>query len=415
MDPAIGSGLVVTLPRIMEDGGPVQKHMGKSSIIEQVADSRDPIPPAITLHRSADVSGKNFSTTNFLPNHGNDSVDQVVTSLENHSTSVNETNLTDAFATDGDSMGEQAGGIKREKHGTRTSGYKESKIPEIGPLDKRIVQWELLLHQIGLDVVRTDRMLQFYEDPKNLAKLWDVLAVYAWFDEDVGYCQGMSDLCSAMVVLFPDEADAFWCFERLMLRVRENFRCNGPVLGVLKQLAVLGSVIEVVDSRLHRHLEALGGGTYMFALRMLMVLFRREFSFSDTLYLWEMMWASEFDAHTHASQGEQNYRVTLKVVKQEPRSEAAWRRGKAYSSNGKFVRRTIKYGSSKLDKESTPLAVFCAAGILEMNQRKLLKGTQGLDEVVKLLNDTTGKLDAGQACKKALKLYKVYLIKLASQ
>lgn len=43
---------------------------------------------------------------------------------------------------------------------------------------------------VGLDVVRTDRTLVFYESEANQAKLWDVLAVYAWMDNDIGYCQG---------------------------------------------------------------------------------------------------------------------------------------------------------------------------------------------------------------------------------
>jgi hypothetical protein len=34
--------------------------------------------------------------------------------------------------------------------------------------------------------------------------------------------------------------------------------------------------------------EDLDGGEYLFAFRMLMVLFRREFSFVDSLYLWEV-------------------------------------------------------------------------------------------------------------------------------
>lgn len=34
--------------------------------------------------------------------------------------------------------------------------------------------------------------------------------------------------------------------------------------------------------------EDLDGGEYLFAFRMLMVLFRREFSFVDALYLWEV-------------------------------------------------------------------------------------------------------------------------------
>lgn len=88
-----------------------------------------------------------------------------------------------------------------------------------GPMDKREIEWKLLLHQIGLDVARTDRTLMFYEKQENLSKLWDILSVYAWFDADVGYCQGMSDLCSPMIMLLDNEADAFWCFERLMKKL----------------------------------------------------------------------------------------------------------------------------------------------------------------------------------------------------
>lgn len=47
----------------------------------------------------------------------------------------------------------------------------------------------------GLDVIRTDRTLVFYEKQENLAKLWDILAVYAWIDKDVGYCQGGCWIC----------------------------------------------------------------------------------------------------------------------------------------------------------------------------------------------------------------------------
>jgi hypothetical protein len=47
-----------------------------------------------------------------------------------------------------------------------------------------------LISMSGLDVVRTDRTLVYYEKQENLSKLWDILAVYAWIDTDVGYCQG---------------------------------------------------------------------------------------------------------------------------------------------------------------------------------------------------------------------------------
>ncbi|KAK8650752.1 hypothetical protein V6N13_140378 [Hibiscus sabdariffa] len=59
--------------------------------------------------------------------------------------------------------------------------------------DKKAAQWMLFLHQIGLDVVRTDRALSFYKSKTNLAKLWDILAVYSWIDDDIGYVQDMQD------------------------------------------------------------------------------------------------------------------------------------------------------------------------------------------------------------------------------
>lgn len=47
-----------------------------------------------------------------------------------------------------------------------------------------------MIFMSGLDVIRTDRTLVFYEKQENLSRLWDILAVYAWTDIDVGYCQG---------------------------------------------------------------------------------------------------------------------------------------------------------------------------------------------------------------------------------
>lgn len=39
-------------------------------------------------------------------------------------------------------------------------------------------------------MVRTDSHLEFYEDPGNLGRMSDILAVYAWVDPGTGYCQG---------------------------------------------------------------------------------------------------------------------------------------------------------------------------------------------------------------------------------
>ncbi|KAI3675582.1 hypothetical protein L1987_85172 [Smallanthus sonchifolius] len=270
--------------------------------------------------------------------------------------------------------------------------------------DKEIIQWKRALHQIGLDVVRTDRSLTFYEKQENLAKLWDVLAVYAWHDKDVGYGQGMSDVCSPMIMLLEHEADAFWCFERLMHRLRGNFRCTGNSVGVEAQLDILANVNQVVNPKLHQHFEHLGGGGYLFAFRMLMVSFRREFSFGDSLYLWEMMWALEYDPELfslYEGAGTHNkydaHKPTRKSRRQYGKYERANRRNRAGSRSGS--------GSS----DPLPISVFVVASVLKDRSDKLLREARGLDDVVKILNDISGNMDAKKACRGAIKIHKKYL------
>ncbi|KAH7675663.1 Ypt/Rab-specific GTPase-activating protein GYP7 and related proteins protein [Dioscorea alata] len=270
------------------------------------------------------------------------------------------------------------------------------------PMDKKIIDWKLTLHQIGLDVLRTDRTLVFYEKQENLSKLWDILAVYAWIDKDVGYCQGMSDLCSPMIILLEDEADSFWCFERLMRRLRGNFRCTNSSVGVENQLQSLASITQVLDPKLHQHLETLGGGDYLFAFRMFMVLFRRELSFGDSLYLWEMMWALEYDPD-------------LFSIYEEPgatdKTNGSKGKTKSIRHFGKFERDNLKNGGKHTEEGPLPITVFLVASVLREKSAKLLHEARGLDDVVKILNDVNGNLDAKKACTGAMKLHRKYLKK----
>ncbi|XP_039126794.1 TBC1 domain family member 15-like isoform X2 [Dioscorea cayenensis subsp. rotundata] len=57
---------------------------------------------------------------------------------------------------------------------------------------------------------------------ENMARMSDILVVYARVDPATEYCQGMSDLLSPFIVLYEDNADAFWCFEMLLRRMVLN-------------------------------------------------------------------------------------------------------------------------------------------------------------------------------------------------
>ncbi|PIN04709.1 Ypt/Rab-specific GTPase-activating protein GYP7 [Handroanthus impetiginosus] len=269
-------------------------------------------------------------------------------------------------------------------------------------LDKREIHWMLTLPQIGLDVVRTDRTLVYYENEANQAKLWDVLAVYAWVDKDIGYVQGMNDICSPMVILIENEADAFWCFERAMRRLRENFRCTTSSMGVQSQLGTLAQIIKAIDPKLHQHLEELDGGEYLFAIRMLMVLFRREFSFVDAMYLWEVMWAMEYNPNIYASYEESRDSTSSNGAGDAKLSN------KVLKQYGKFERKNLKTGWTD---QRGALAVFLVASVLEKKNKQLLKDAQGMDDVVQILGEITGNLDAKKALKEALRIHKKYLSK----
>ncbi|KAK8541549.1 hypothetical protein V6N12_014180 [Hibiscus sabdariffa] len=285
-------------------------------------------------------------------------------------------------------------------------------VPVISSVpDKKAAQWMLLLHQIGLDVVRTDPALAFYEIETNQAKLWDILAVYSWMDNDIGYMQGMNDICSPMVILFENEADAFWCFERAMRRLRDNFRSDTTSIGVQSQLVTLSHVIKTVDPKLHQHLEELDGGEYLFAFRMLMVLFRREFSFIDSLYLWEVInlcfsiaiWANaivivvlvrlEFESLRHRSASipqvmwamEYNPHIFLSYEAGDSSSDtntAVTSDQKVLKQCGKFERMNMQNGWS--DKNGA-LSVFLIAGVLETKNKQILKEAKGIDDIVSVL------------------------------
>ncbi|XP_054779579.1 GTPase-activating protein GYP7-like isoform X2 [Prosopis cineraria] len=269
--------------------------------------------------------------------------------------------------------------------------------------DKKVLQWVQTLHQIGLDVVRTDRALVFYESETNQAKLWDVLSIYTWLDDDIGYVQGMNDICSPMVILLEDEADSFWCFERAMRRLRENFRTSASSMGVQSQLSTLSQIIKIVDPKLHQHLDDLDAGEYLFAFRMLMVLFRREFSFADALYLWELMWAMEYNPNI--------FSLYEKPEIAQTSENAPVVSGKLLKQYGKFQRKNLRTGNTE---QQSALAVFLVASVLEVKNRQILKEAKGVDDVVKILGDITSNLDAKKACTEALKIQKKYLSKVSS-
>lgn len=125
----------------------------------------------------------------------------------------------------------------------------------------------------------------------HAARLVAILEAYALFDPEIGYCQGMSDLLSPIITVMTEDHEAFWCFVGFMKKARHNFRLDE--VGIRRQLSIVSKIIKSKDSHLYRHLEKLQAEDCFFVYRMVVVLFRRELTFEQTLCLWEVMWADQ--------------------------------------------------------------------------------------------------------------------------
>ncbi|KAK4421533.1 GTPase-activating protein gyp7 [Sesamum alatum] len=315
--------------------------------------------------------------------------------------------------------------------------------------EEKVTDWLWTVHRIVVDVVRTDTHLEFYEDTRNLARMSDILAVYAWVDPTIGYCQGMSDLLSPFIILFEDNADAFWCFVMLLRRMRDNFKMEG-LTGVMKQLQALSHILEITDKDMFSHLSYVGAESLHFAFRMLLVLFRRELSFSETLCMWEMIWAADFDASLTSLLDENCPELLVvqlpkqtEAVSEEERiiNKSAYLKGgfpsrhgivgpsvnnstgirststkphfglakSFWSSNNHLPIPTI---ASLIRNGDDELPVFCVAAILIMNRQKIIRETYSVDDLIKICNDNMLEIRVKRCVHAAIKLRKKYFYKL---
>ncbi|KAL2920900.1 TBC1 domain family member 15 [Bienertia sinuspersici] len=318
------------------------------------------------------------------------------------------------------------------------------------PSEDKVSEWLWTLHRIVVDVVRTDSHLEFYEDPKNLARMSDILAVYAWVDPETGYCQGMSDLLSPFVVLFDNDADAFWCFDMLLRRTRENFRMEGQT-GVMKQLQSLWHILKLTDREMFSHLSHVGAESLHFAFRMLLVLFRRELSFTEALCMWEMMWAADFDESLAWNQAQNCLEPLVLQLPDDLATETGEERKEPDESNSKGgsqaknattehassdeavmkslisnhsfcgltrtlwsrnERTHVRPGFSASRNREDDLPVFIVAAILILNRNKIIKETHSIDDLIKVFNDNVLSIKVRRCIRTSIKLRKKYFYKM---
>ncbi|KAI7896128.1 rab-GTPase-TBC domain-containing protein, partial [Mucor mucedo] len=159
-------------------------------------------------------------------------------------------------------------------------------------------------HRIDKDVHRTDREQEAFEgedlpnpDPAmcvgtnaNLEIMKDILVTYNFYNIDLGYVQGMSDILAPLFVAMGDEAMAFWGFCSFMDRVQGNFYVDQT--GMHGLLNTLKDLIRFMDPTLYQHLEKIQAHEMFFCFRWFLVWFKREFAWDQVIRLWEVLWTN---------------------------------------------------------------------------------------------------------------------------
>lgn len=128
----------------------------------------------------------------------------------------------------------------------------------------------------------------------NLNKLRDVLFTYNELNFNLGYVQGMTDLLSPLYYVFRDEVMTFWAFARFMERMERNFIRD--LSGMKSQMVTLTELVQFMLPDLYIHLEKCDSSNLFFFFRMLLVWFKRELSFNETMQLWEVLWTDLYSS-----------------------------------------------------------------------------------------------------------------------
>ncbi|MCL7050667.1 hypothetical protein MKW94_015313, partial [Papaver nudicaule] len=188
----------------------------------------------------------------------------------------------------------------------------------------------------------------------HAARLVAILEAYALHDAEIGYCQGMSDLLSPIIAVIEEDHEAFWCFVGFMRKARHNFRLDE--VGIRRQLNIVSKIIKSKDSHLYRHLEKLQAEDCFFVYRMVVVLFRRELTFEQTVCIWEVMWADQ----------------------------AALRAGIGKSAWGRIRQRA---------PPTDDLLLYAIAACVLQRRKLIIEKYSSMDEIIRECNSMAGQLD----------------------
>lgn len=143
------------------------------------------------------------------------------------------------------------------------------------------------LEQIDKDVQRTDKNHEKFSSEENVQMLTRVLRTYALYNHNVGYGQGMNDICSQVMDVTLDEPEVFWLFVYVMNVVEDFYTASKQPEMSFNEV---GEIIRFVNPSLYDYF-ARNGINCMFCYKWIVLLFKREFSTKNCLRIWDTIFS----------------------------------------------------------------------------------------------------------------------------
>ncbi|KAL0080778.1 rab-GTPase-TBC domain-containing protein, partial [Phycomyces blakesleeanus] len=147
---------------------------------------------------------------------------------------------------------------------------------------------------ITRDLLRTFPYHPYFQGQEGQNALFNVVKAYSLYDADVGYCQGLSFIAGPLLLNMPEE-EAFGVLVQLMTRftLRGHFT---PQMDLLhKRLYQLDGLLADTLPHIHRHFQAQGIQSGMYASQWYMTLFAYKFPLEVVFRIYDTILADGLD------------------------------------------------------------------------------------------------------------------------
>ncbi|XP_067622237.1 TBC1 domain family member 16 isoform X4 [Eurosta solidaginis] len=166
--------------------------------------------------------------------------------------------------------------------------------------EEQIHFWKSVQCVVEKDIARIDRKNTFFcgDHNPNKEAMKSILLNYAFYNAGKTYSQGVSELLSPVFNEIQNESETFWSFVGVLQH--SFFICAHKDVGIDGNLNYLRELIRIMLPTFYEHLKLHDSSMeLLFCHRWLILCFKREFTESVVIRMWEACWSNYLTDYFH--------------------------------------------------------------------------------------------------------------------